>query len=128
MLRKLDGLGSRVRTGAGNHWHALVGLIDAPFDDLLVFAVRQSWAFAGGSDRNQTLGALGDLPVHNVAEGLFIERAVFERRDQRSERAPEARLGGHGTISPLGGLQAPINIGSGAPVKALHVNRPHELA
>ena len=31
---------------------------------------------------------------------LFVERAVFERRDQRCKRAPKARLGGHDTTSP----------------------------
>src|SRR5262245_56714190 len=64
--------------------------------------MRESRALAGGSNRNQAVGAFGDLPVHNVAEGLFVERAVFERRDQRGKRASKARLSGHGATSLQG--------------------------
>ena len=33
-----------------------------------------------------------------LAKGLLVDRAVLERRDERGERAPEARLGGHDTV------------------------------
>ena len=82
----------------GDHRHAALRLLDAPFDDLLVLLVRQRRALAGGADRDEAIGALGDLPVDQAAESLLVERAVPERGDERGERAPEARLGGHDTI------------------------------
>ena len=106
VLRQLDRLGGRVRAGAGDHRHAAVDLVDAPLHHLLVLVMTERGALAGGADRHQPVGALGDLPVHQVAECLFVERAVLERRDQRGERSTEARLGGHGvflgTTSPQG--------------------------
>src|SRR5262249_10937970 len=73
-----------------------LGLGDAPLDDLLVLLVRQRRAFARGADRNQAVGALGDLPVHQLAERFFVDPGVPERRDERGEGSPEPRLGGHG--------------------------------
>src|SRR5262245_59544491 len=65
-----------------------------------MFVMRQSGAFAGCSDRNQTIRSFGNLPIDDVAKGFFVERAVLERRDQRGKGASKARLGGHGTTSP----------------------------
>jgi len=95
---EVDRLPRRVRAGTRYHRHPAVGLLDAPFDHALVLLVRQRGALAGGADRHQAIGALGDLPVDQAAEGLLVERAVAERGDKRGERAPEARLGGHDTI------------------------------
>ena len=39
--------------------------------------VRQRRALAGGADRHQAIGALGDLPVDQAAKGLFVERAIL---------------------------------------------------
>ena len=64
----------------------------------LMLVVRQRRAFAGGADRHQAVGALGDLPVDQVAERFLVDGTVLERRDQRGERASKARLGGHDTI------------------------------
>ena len=51
-------------------------------------------------------GNVVDLPVHEIAERLFVDRAVFERRDERCEGTPKARLsgrlGGHDTFSETG--------------------------
>ena len=96
VLRQADRLGGRVRARARDHRNPALGLVDAPFDDLLVLLVGQRRAFARGADRNQAVGALGDLPVHQFAERLLVHRAVLERRDERGERSPEPRLGGHG--------------------------------
>ena len=118
VLRQFDRLGGRIRAGAGDHRHPALGLIDAPFHHLLVLVMRQRRALAGGADRHQAVGALADLPVHQVAECLLVERAVFERRDQRGKRSSKARLGGHGAVLGVpwrdfstGGLQS-IDIGS----------------
>src|SRR5437588_487612 len=83
------------RPRAGDHRNPDLGLVDAPFGHLLVLVMRQSRAFAGGPDRHQAVGPFGDLPLGKVAEHLLVDRAVFEGRDQRGERSPEIRLGGH---------------------------------
>ncbi len=58
--------------------------------------MAQGRAFAGRADGHQAVGALGDLPVHQAAEGRLVERAVLEWRDQGGERSPELCLGCHG--------------------------------
>ena len=60
--------------------------------------VGQRRAFARGADRNEAVGAFGDLPVHQVAEGFFVHGAILERSDERGERPPEPRLGSHDKI------------------------------
>ena len=96
MLGKFDRLPGRIGAGAGDHGNAALRLVDAPFDDALVLVMAHGRAFAGGADRHQAVGALGDLPAHQRAKGRLIERAVLERRDQGGERSPEIRLGCHG--------------------------------
>src|SRR3954469_1737965 len=63
--------------------------------------MRERRAFPRGPDRHEAVGALADLPLDQVAEHLLVDRAVFERRDQRGKRSPEVRLGGHGTLPAL---------------------------
>jgi hypothetical protein len=85
MLGKFDRLLGRIGTGAGNHGNAAFGLVDTPFDHPPVFVVAHGRAFACGADRHQAMGALGNLPAYQPTEGGFIERAVFEWRDQGGE-------------------------------------------
>ena len=73
MLRKIDRLMGRIGTGAGDDGNAAARLVDAPFDDVLVLVVRQRRALAGGADRNQAIGSLGDLPIDQIAEGFFVD-------------------------------------------------------
>src|SRR5262245_28009873 len=89
--------------------------------------MRQSGAFPRGSYRNQAIRALCDLPFNDVAKRLFVERAVFEWRDQRCKRAPKARLGGHDTTSPQNAGSSPIVIGSESTKKALRAAGGLEL-
>ncbi len=98
MLRQFDRLAGRVRPGARNHRHAAFGLLDAPLHHLPVLLVRERRALAGGAHRNQPIGALGDLPIDQVAERLLVQRAVAEGSDERGERALEARLDGHDRV------------------------------
>ena len=77
VLRKIDRLLGGVRARAGDDGDTALGLIDAPLDDLLVLVVRERRALAGGSDRHQSVGALGDLPFDNVAERLFVDARRF---------------------------------------------------
>ena len=95
MAGELDRLLGRVRARARDHRHASLGHLDAPFHDLLVLVVAQGRALAGGADRHQAIGSLGDLPLDQIAKGLLIQRAVLEGGEKRRERSPEARLGGH---------------------------------
>src|SRR6266851_5397376 len=82
---EFDGFLGRIGTGARDHGHPTPGLVNAPFDDALVLVVIHGGAFAGSADRDQAVGALGDLPVHQSAKGRFVERAVLEWRDQGGE-------------------------------------------
>ena len=52
-------------------------------DAVLVVGERRT--FAGGADRNKPTGALGDLPIDQIAKGLLVHRTVLERRDERGE-------------------------------------------
>ena len=85
MLGEIDRFLGRIRAGAGHDRHPAARLIDAPFHHLLVLLVGQRRAFAGGADRNQPIGALGDLPIDQVAERFLIDGAVLERGDERGE-------------------------------------------
>ena len=95
VLGQLDRLLGGIRARACHHRNPALGLIDAPFDHLLVLVMRERRALAGGADRDQSVGALGDLPFDQVAERVLVDRVVPERRHQRGERSPEIRLGGH---------------------------------
>ncbi len=68
MPREFDRLPRRVRPRTRDHGHAPPGLVDAPFDHLLVLVMGERRAFARGSDRDQAIGALPDLPFHQRAE------------------------------------------------------------
>jgi hypothetical protein len=96
MLRKLDRLLGGVGARSGNDRYPTVRLVDAPFHDLHMLRVRQSRALAGGADRNKAAGSLGNLPIDQLAKGLFVEGPVLERRDKRSEGPPKTGPGGHG--------------------------------
>src|SRR6202044_2640798 len=85
----------RVRAGARHDRYAAARLCDAPFDDALMFVMRQSWAFARGADGHETFGAFRDLPIDQVAKRFLVQGTVLEWRDQRSKGASKARLGGH---------------------------------
>ena len=85
MLGKIDGLLGRIGTGAGHDRHPAPRLIDAPFHHLFVLVVGERRAFAGGADRHQAVGALGDLPIDQLTEGFLVDRAVLERGDERGE-------------------------------------------
>jgi hypothetical protein len=95
MLRELDRLARRVRSGARDHGHAAARLIDAPLDHQLVLVMRQRRALPGSADGHQALGAFHDLPFDKVAERFLVERTVLEGRHKRRERSAEARLRRH---------------------------------
>jgi hypothetical protein len=85
VLREVDGFGSGVGAGAGDHRHALPGHLDAQLDDALVLVMAERGALARGADRDQPVRALGDLPLHEPLERRLIDLAVLERRDQCRE-------------------------------------------
>ncbi len=57
--------------------HPALGLVDAPLHHLLVLLVRERRALARGADRDEAVGALGDLPLHQVTECLLVDRPVL---------------------------------------------------
>ena len=85
MLRKFDRLGGRVGTCAGHDRHPAAGLLDAPFDNFFVFVVGERRAFAGRADRNEPIGAFGNLPIDELAESFLVDCAVLERRHERGK-------------------------------------------
>ncbi len=100
---EVDRLVGRVGAGTGDHRHALPGGFDAQLDDALVLVVAEGGAFAGGADRHQPVRSLRDLPIHQLLERPFVDRAALERRNQRRIRTPK-----HGLlpiIRPLPALQ-----------------------
>ncbi len=107
VLGQFDRFPRRIGTGAGHDRHAALGLVDAPFHDVLVFVVRERRALAGGADRNKPAGALFDLPVDQPPERFLVDGTVLERGHERGERASKARPGGHGGSSPAG--EAPVS-------------------
>jgi len=82
---QFDRLGGRVGARARYDRDPAAGLVDTPFHNLVVFPVGQRWAFPGRTDRNQAAGALGDLPINQVAEALFVHGPVLERGHERSK-------------------------------------------
>src|SRR3569832_2350541 len=62
-----------------------------------MLVVAQGRTLAGRADRHQAVRALRDLPLHEIAKRLLVDRPVFERGDQGGEGAAEAGLGGHDT-------------------------------
>jgi hypothetical protein len=62
-----------------------LGDLDAHTDDTLVLGVAQRRRFARRATRHQAMRAVFDLPVDERLEGVFIDRAVGERRDKRDK-------------------------------------------
>ena len=67
---QLDGLGGRVRSGAGDHRHAAGSRLDAELDDLLVLVMGERRRFARRPARHEPVRALVDLPLDQLAGTL----------------------------------------------------------
>jgi hypothetical protein len=63
-----------------------------------MFLMAERRGFAGGTDRNQAIGAFRDLPSNDVPERFFVQFTIFERRYKGSNRAPDT-VGGDGHSS-----------------------------
>ncbi len=85
VAREIDGFGRRVRAGARDHGHALLGDLHAELDDVLVLLVAERGALAGGADRHEPVRALLDLPLDQALERLVVDLAALEGGDQRRE-------------------------------------------
>ena len=109
---EVDRLGGAVAARAGDHRNPAARHLDADLDDALVLLMGEGRAFAGGADGDQPLGALRDLPLHQLGELLLVHRAVLPHgRDQRDQRSlehvlrlpPCSRRGVAGRCHPLVG-------------------------
>ena len=102
MLRKLDSLAGAVRTGACDYRHAPPGLLNTPLHHLAVLVMGERGTLAGRAGRYETVGAFRDLPIDQAPKSLLVHGAIAERGDERGERASEARLDCHDTMSSDG--------------------------
>ena len=83
-LRELDHFGGVVAARARQHRHAALGFFERDLDHAQMFLVRERGTFARGSAGHQEVDAFFDLPLHQRAKRVFIERAVLaERSDHR---------------------------------------------
>ena len=87
MPRERDRLGGTVRPGARNHRDPAPDLVHRDFDDPFMFLVAQGRALARGSDRNETVGSILDLPVDEFAKARLVHRPVLERGHERGDGA-----------------------------------------
>ena len=70
--------------------HAALGLLDRDADDLAVLLDDDGRRFAGGADDADAVGAFGDVPVDQAAQGGVVDAAVFvHRRDERDDAASD---------------------------------------
>ena len=77
-----------VGAAAGHDGHAALGLFDRDADDLAVLLDVDRRRFAGGADDADAVGAFGDVPVDQPAQGGIVDAAVVvHRRDQRDDAA-----------------------------------------
>ena len=76
-----------VGTAAGDHGHAPRCLLHADRDDAVMLLDRHRGTFAGGSARHQRARSRLDLPVDEGSEGVLIDPAIAEWRDQCRNRA-----------------------------------------
>src|SRR5262249_46052796 len=91
MAGELDRPCRRIRPCPSNTRNAPLRLLNAPFDGLPMFLVRERRTLSGRAYRYQTVRALRDLPIHKAAKSLLVERAVAEGGHQRGKRASKAR-------------------------------------
>src|SRR5579883_681875 len=98
LARELDDLVRVVAARASQHRHAAARLLDRDFNDAKVLRAGESGAFARRAARHQKIDAGIDLPPHEAAESLFIQREVAaKRRDQRG--AASRKVNAHKTPS-----------------------------
>jgi hypothetical protein len=71
-----NGFGGAVGPGAGHDFDSSGRMFAGDSNDPLVFIVSQRGTFAGGADRNNTVGAGCNVEIDQFAEHGFVERAV----------------------------------------------------
>jgi hypothetical protein len=82
-LGQLDRLLRVVARRAGDDRHSAVRLTSDDLDHTAVLVDRHRRRLARASARHEKMDALGDLPVHERAQRVLVERrVVVERRHQ----------------------------------------------
>ncbi len=93
VAHQADGFVGGVGAGPRDDRRAAGGHLDAELHHPPVFLVAESGGFAGGADRDQPPHAAHDLPLHQDAEGRFVEGAILEWRHQGGDSASELGSG-----------------------------------
>ncbi len=76
-LGQFNGLGGGVGTTARHDGHALGGLLHGHADDLAVFFDVDSGRFARGAHYANAVGAFGNVPVDQFAQGWVVHATVL---------------------------------------------------
>ena len=97
-LGQFDGFGGGVRAATGHDGHALGGLLHSHADDLAVFFDIHRGRFARGAHHADAVGALGDVPVDQFAQGGVVHATVLVHGGDEGDDAAGKRHGGRGHV------------------------------
>ena len=88
VLGQFDRFFGRIGAATGHDGHTFGGLFDRHADDLAVFFDIHRGRFARGTNDANAVGAFGDVPVDEFAQGGVVHAAVFKHRgDERHDAA-----------------------------------------
>ena len=80
------GHGGVIGARSGHHHRLSRGTIDHPTNDLLTLIGGHGRGLTRGADRDDAVGAFGDVPLDQAPERVVIERAILaHRRDDRHQ-------------------------------------------
>ena len=77
---QLNGLSSRITTGAGNDWNPAGHMGNGGLDQLTMLFHRHRRRFARGAHDHDGIGAFGNMPVNQLTQRWHIQTAVVVHR------------------------------------------------
>ncbi len=92
LSRQPDRVLSGICPGTGDDRHPALCHFDTQLDHPLMFVLTEGGRFSGRTARHQAVGALSNLPSHQLLKSPLIHVSVAEWRDQRDERSLEHRI------------------------------------
>ena len=84
--RQLDGFTGAVHTGTGNHRNAAVGKTDGCLDHFNLFRHAERGALAGGTNGDNGIGAVGNMPINQALELFVVDTAIFTHRSDDGDK------------------------------------------